>query len=485
METVRTAAVAGTFYPDDPTVLRKTIEEFLTKAQSVQGNNGTPLEAPKALIVPHAGYVYSGPVAASAYYRLLAHRHTITRVVLLGPCHRVPIGGLALSSATYFETPLGRIKLDEDLRETVEKMPQVFTFDPTHQDEHSLEVHLPFLQSIIADFTLLPLVVGQASPGEVADVLDAVWGGQETLIIISTDLSHYLDYNACQSLDNRTVQSIENFDTAHIDNNQACGRVPLKGLLEIAKIRHMDITTLDVRNSGDTAGSKDRVVGYGAWLLSGGHQISDSDAFAFRTKAILNRHGVTLLQLAAASIKRGVTHHEPVKLDLESFPSSLKEPGASFVTLEKNGGNLRGCIGSLQAHAPLAKDIADNAYKAAFQDPRFHPLNAEELADLSLHISILSPAFPMEIQNEADLLEQLRPNIDGLIIQDGGRRALFLPSVWEKLPDKKQFLTHLKMKAGLAGNHWSDDFKASRFITESIHSESLDAPEKLWQDNVK
>ncbi|WP_419797358.1 MAG: AmmeMemoRadiSam system protein B [Terasakiella sp.] len=485
METVRAAAVAGTFYPDDPIILRKTIEDFLTTAQAIQENNGTYPEPPKALIVPHAGYVYSGPVAASAYYRLLAQRHTITRVVLLGPCHRVPVGGLALSSATYFETPFGRVKLDQDLREKVEKMPQIFTFDPTHQDEHSLEVHLPFLQAILADFTLLPLVVGQASPTEVADVLDAVWGGPETLIIISTDLSHYLDYNACQSLDNRTVQAIEKFDISHINNNQACGRIPLKGLLEIAKIRHMDIITLDVRNSGDTAGSKDRVVGYGAWMLSGGHQINDYDAFSFRTKAVLNRHGTTLLQLAAASIKRGLSHHEPVKLDLQSFPTSLKEPGASFVTLEKDGGNLRGCIGSLQAHAPLAKDIADNAYKAAFQDPRFHPLNADELNDLSLHISILSPAFPMEIKDEADLLEQLRPNIDGLIIQDGTRRALFLPSVWEKLPDKKQFLTHLKRKAGLSDNHWSDNFTASRFVTESIHSESLDVPENLWQDNIK
>jgi AmmeMemoRadiSam system protein B/AmmeMemoRadiSam system protein A len=483
MQVVRKAAVAGTFYPDDPAILRKTVKDYLDKAQSVQQINGDKFDAPKALIVPHAGYIYSGPVAASAYCRLLSMRDTIKHVVLLGPCHRVPVGGLALSSARFFETPLGRVPLDPVLHKKIADMAQVFTFDPTHHAEHSLEVHLPFLQSILNDFTLLPIVVGQASPKEVADVLDAVWGGPETLIIISTDLSHYLDYNAAQSLDNRTVQAIETFDLPHIGTDQACGRIPLKGMLEIAKMRNMDITTLDVRNSGDTAGTHERVVGYGAWVLSGGHAPSLQDIFANKTKSIVRQYGSTLLQLAAASLKRGLSHHEPVQLDLDSFPPVLTEPGASFVTLEKNDGELRGCIGSLQAHAPLARDIADNAFKAGFKDPRFPPLTVDELTGLTLHISLLSPAFAMEIKDEADLLSQLRPGIDGLIIQDGMRRALFLPSVWEKLPDKRQFLHHLKLKAGLHADHWSDNFTASRFITEGINSESLDEPQKLWQDN--
>ncbi|SCA57610.1 MEMO1 family protein MGMSR_4000 [Candidatus Terasakiella magnetica] len=482
MARVRAAAVAGAFYPDKPDVLRHDLESFFKSAQTTHApKEGEPL--PKALIVPHAGYVYSGSVAASAYIKLLPLKDTIKRVVLLGPCHRVPVGGLALCSADYYETPLGRVPLDKTLTNKVAKLPQVFSFDPTHVEEHSLEVHLPFLQSIITEFTLLPLVVGQASPKEVADVLEAVWGGQETLIVISTDLSHFLDYDACQDLDLRTLKAIENFDGNQIGNDQACGRIPLKGLLETAKARGMDITTLDVRNSGDTAGTKDRVVGYGSWMLSGGHQPSPHETFALKTKAILERHGHTLLQIAAASIKRGVSHGEAIKIDLSSFPASLKEAGASFVTIEKDSGNLRGCIGSLQAHAPLASDIADNAFKAGFQDPRFPQISQDELKDLSLHISVLSPSFPLHFKDEDDLLAQLRPNIDGLIIQDGMKRALFLPSVWEKLPDKKQFITHLKLKAGLGADHWSGDFKAWRFITEGVHSEHLDEPEKLWQDS--
>jgi MEMO1 family protein len=483
MASVRVPAVAGSFYPNDPEQLRNGLNRYLEIAQGVQGAVVKNEQPPKALIVPHAGYIYSAPIAASAYVKLHALKDIIKRVVLLGPCHRVPVGGLALCSAQYFETPLGRIPVDKELSKKIAKMPQVFTFDATHVEEHSLEVHLPFLQTVLSDFSLLPIVVGQASPKEVSDVLEQVWGGPETLIVISTDLSHYLDYETAQSLDRRTTKAIETFDLAQIGNNQACGRIPLKGLLESAKLRGMDITTLDVRNSGDTAGSHDRVVGYGAWMLSGGQQPSAEEAFSYKLKAILQRHGTTLLRVAAASIKRGISHNAQINVDLSSFPDSLQEKGACFVTLERKDGSLRGCIGSLEAYQPLAKDCAENAFKAGFMDPRFPKLNAGELSGISIHISVLSPSFPMSFKDEADLLSQLRPNIDGLIIQDRGKRALFLPSVWEKIASKEDFLKHLKMKAGMTADHWSPTFSASRFITEGVHSEELDSPQLLWQDN--
>ncbi len=484
MALVRAAAVAGAFYPDDRDVLRADIDGFLQGAMEKHGPKKGDI-APKALVAPHAGYIYSGAVAASAYVKLLPLKDTIKRVVLLGPCHRVPVGGIALCSADYYETPLGRVPLDKDLSKRVSRLPQVFTFDDTHVEEHCLEVHLPFLQTILSDFTLLPLVVGQASAKEVAEVLETVWGSEETLIIISTDLSHFLDYNACQNLDDQTVKAIENMDINQIQNNQACGRIPLKGLLELARHQGMDITTLDVRNSGDTAGSKDRVVGYGSWMLSGGKQASEHEIFAAKMKALLDHYGPTLLQLGATSIKRGAAHNPPPNLDVKSFPESLQGLGATFVTIEKDGGNLRGCIGSLQAHQPLVKDISDNAYKAAFSDPRFPRVDEKELKDLSLHISVLSPSFEIDFEDQNDLLAQLRPEKDGLIIQDGAHRAVFLPSVWEKLPSKEQFLAHLKQKAGMSVDHWSGSFQAWRFITEGVHSENLDEPGKLWQDTSK
>jgi AmmeMemoRadiSam system protein B len=217
--------------------------------------------------VPHAGYTYSGPIAASAYAQLIPARNKIRRVVLLGPCHRVPLSGLATSSADFFETPLGTIPVDRELSDQILKFPQVEELDQTHAQEHSLEVQLPFLQQVLDKFTLLPLVVGDASGTEVHEVLEAVWGGDETLIVISSDLSHYHDYRTAQAMDSTTCKAIEHLDGAHIHYDQACGRNPVLGLLLSARKHHLKASTLDLRNSGDTAGSKDKVVGYGAWAF--------------------------------------------------------------------------------------------------------------------------------------------------------------------------------------------------------------------------
>lgn len=262
MSFVRPPAVAGTFYPADAISLSMQIRAFLGEAgQDV----GAP---PKALIVPHAGYIYSGPVAAHAYAHIQPLKNTIERVVLLGPCHRVPVRGLALSSAKAFATPLGNVTIDHQLDDALLALPQVQTCDETHTAEHSLEVHVPFLQVLLGDdFKLLPMVVGQATPDEVAEVLQSVWGGPQTLIVISTDLSHYLDYDAAQAIDQKTCTAIEHLDYAAIGDTQACGRMPLKGLLDLAGRKSMHIRTLDLRNSGDTAGPRNQVVGYGAWAL--------------------------------------------------------------------------------------------------------------------------------------------------------------------------------------------------------------------------
>jgi len=256
----RPPAVAGMFYPGSAAVLRDEVQQFMVSAgASVSG-------VPKALIVPHAGYVYSGPVAASAYACLAAARHSIRRVVLLGPTHRVAVRGLALPAAKAFDTPLGRVSLDEELEQMVLRLPQVQQSAAAHAQEHSLEVQLPFLQMLVDDFTLLPLAVGMASADEVAEVLDCVWGGSETLIVISSDLSHYHPYAQAQQLDRETARQIVALQPL-ADHQQACGATPVNGLLSCARRRGMHAQLLDLRNSGDTAGDRSRVVGYGAFAF--------------------------------------------------------------------------------------------------------------------------------------------------------------------------------------------------------------------------
>jgi AmmeMemoRadiSam system protein B len=258
MTVIREPAVAGQFYPGNASELGATIRTFFDEVDAAEG------PAPKALIVPHAGYVYSGPIAATAYARLRPYRRQYTRVVLLGPCHRMDIKGLALSGADVFRTPLGDVQLDQIAIAGL-SMPEVTIVDASHKFEHSLEVHLPFLQTVIESFSLVPLVVGDAKPKTVAKVIDELWDGPETLIVVSSDLSHYLTYDRARTTDQHTCQAIEDLDVHGIDHHDACGATPIGGLLIAAKRRGMKVTTLDLRNSGDTAGGKDQVVGYGSW----------------------------------------------------------------------------------------------------------------------------------------------------------------------------------------------------------------------------
>lgn len=262
---VREPAVAGFFYPIDPVELRATVRACLDEGRR-RMRPGDP--APKALIAPHAGFVYSGPIAGSAYALLEPLRDRIRRVVLIGPSHRVAFRGLALSSATAWRTPLGVVRLDRAGASVLEALPQMRVFDEAHQHEHALEVQLPFLQEILGEFTLLPTVAGDATAEEVAQVLDLVWGGDETLVVVSSDLSHYYDYETAQALDRATTAAIEALRPEGLDEESACGRVPVRGFLVGAKRHGLTCRTLDVRNSGDTAGTRDRVVGYGAYAFA-------------------------------------------------------------------------------------------------------------------------------------------------------------------------------------------------------------------------
>ncbi len=259
---IRPPAVAGKFYPADPYVLKKMLTEYLDAAHGEH-------TLPKAIIVPHAGYIYSGPIAASAYKWLTESNaaQVVKRVILLGPSHYVPCPGLAAPDASAFDTPLGRVPIDQEAMAQISELSQVFSLDAAHTYEHSLEVHLPFLQIILDEFTIVPLAAGNVSPGDVAQVLDVLWGGPETLIVVSSDLSHFHAYQAAQALDQHTARAIETLHPEEIQYNHACGHIGIQGLLTVAQRKQLRVQRVDLRNSGDTAGTKDRVVGYGAWVF--------------------------------------------------------------------------------------------------------------------------------------------------------------------------------------------------------------------------
>ena len=262
LKVTRVPAVAGMFYPADPQALQDELNTYL------YADRDDRQQVPKAIIVPHAGIVYSGPVAATAFRTLLQYRHVIRKVILIGPAHRVAFSGLAVPHADRFQTPLGEINLDtKTIQRLVDQFPLVHFSDAAHADEHSLEVQLPFLQSVLAVFRIIPILVGDITADELAAVIDDLWGGEECLILISSDLSHYHPYHEALQLDTHTATLIEAFRDTDLDYDSACGKIGISALLQLAQEHQLRIERFDLRNSGDTAGPQDQVVGYGAWGL--------------------------------------------------------------------------------------------------------------------------------------------------------------------------------------------------------------------------
>ena len=454
--TLRPAALAGAFYPAEPAALRAMIGEFLDRA---------PLHAvvPKAVVSPHAGYVYSGPIAATTLKPLAAQADRIRRVVMLGPPHRMPVQRFCVPAATAFATPLGEVALDPEFMAIVRSHPGVVVDDAPHAREHCLETQIPFLQQILGTFTLVPILVGGASADEVSALLAKVWGGDETLVLISSDLSHYHDYARTQVLDESARRAIETLRGDQLGEEQACGRHGLRGLLARAAELDLRATTLDLRNSGDTAGHADRsrVVGYGGW------------SFEYASQARITEHErQQLANVARQAISLGLKHGRAAKVNAHTFSRTLQALRATFVTLTLDG-RLRGCIGSVVPHEPLVADVAANAYKAAFQDPRFPKLTQAEVSRLEVSVSILSHPRPLQARSEAEAIDALHPEVDGVILeardaQGQTRRGLFLPHVWHELPDPRQFMRHLKAKAGLSTEGWPQGARLWRYRTETF-----------------
>lgn len=493
MTIIRPPAIAGTFYPAAPDMLRSEIDGLIHAAVKSQTGNDTPI--PKAIIVPHAGLMFSGAIAALGFATVRALKGTVKRIVIIGPAHRMAFQGIAIARADGFATPLGDVRCDLAGLQAALAWPQVQILDEAHRLEHGLEIELPFIQRLFgedADIGIVPLLVSRCSAWQVHEVIEALWGGPETLIVISSDLSHFHDYDTAKRIDDNTRVMIERFDAESITSGDACGALPVAGMLISARKRGMRIGTLGMCNSGDITGDKSRVVGYGAWAVYAGSEDmrenddttgiagTSSNGFVGMTEKLLADHGKEMIDLARQSIWHGITHGGPIRPDQASVSPALLAPGACFVTLKKSG-QLRGCIGSVMAHRDLATDLCENAFKAGFGDPRFPGLRKDELNDdLELSISVLSPPRDFPFENEADLIAKLTPHEDGIILSEGNHRGLFLPQVWEQLPDPADFITQLKRKAGLSIDHWSDHMRAQRFVTRGLSGRDITA-KGFWQ----
>ena len=448
---MRQPEVAGAFYPASADACADLVTRCLGAARP------SPPGEPKVIVVPHAGLVYSGAIAGTACAPLASRRGTIRRVVMLGPAHRAGFSGMATTSVDAWASPLGTVAVDWPALRPLLAQSLLRVADSVFAQEHCLEVQLPFLQRVLEDFSIVPILVGDADHTEVARVLEALWGGPETLILISSDLSHFHDHATARRLDTGTAKLIELMRPEKIDAERACGYRALGGALVRARALDLRVTALDVRNSGDTHGAKDRVVGYGAFAMEYAESARLPDGDRER-----------LLDAARASLAFGVDQGRPMRAGLGAGLSpALRAMRASFVTL-RAGGRLRGCWGSATAREPLLRDVVANAYKAGFEDPRFGPVTADELVEADLGISVLSMPRPIRFADEADLVRRLRPDRDGLILQEGDNRGLFLPSVWGQVPKPAHFVRQLKRKAGLPPDHWSESLQAFRFSAESF-----------------
>ena len=467
---VRGPAVAGLFYPKSESDLKKQIDEYLAEAKTVEIKNL------RALVCPHAGYEYSGKVAASAY-KQLAGRDFKT-VILLGPSHYAAFDGAALTDADAYDTPLGqipisakaaqlaklkpfavnppsRVKRPDFWRQSPKELP-AFGEDQADTWEHSLEVQLPFLQRTLKNFEIVPVVYGDVDPLEAAKGLTKILDDR-TLIIASSDLSHYYPYAIAKQLDDACVRTICDLNVKEMDREEACGKVPIITLLEIARQKGWKAKLLDCRNSGDTSGTKNSVVGYAAIAFYEPETKEEAPAEESRAPRaeFTPQQRELLSELARNTITRAANGESLPETDGDAVAENLRAVRACFVTLTKNG-ELRGCIGSIFPQEPLYQAVASRARAAALEDPRFSPVRSEELKDIQVEISVLTIPRRLDFKSPEDLLRKLRPNIDGVVLVMGRRQSTYLPQVWEQIPDKVEFLNHLAEKAGANASAWRE-----------------------------
>lgn len=445
MENTKSSSVAGSFYSDNADTLKNQIETF-----KINSSNNYVYKS-RAVIVPHAGLMYSGQLA---YNGLKSLKNDLKTLFIFAPAHKVAFNGLCLSSFEEWQTPLGNIKINQSICAKLKEKFHLDYNDVAFDTEHSVEIEVPLIQSLYSDINIVPVLVGNSKSDIITEIIKNYWADKTVGFVISSDLSHFLRDEEARRVDDITADMIENLDIEKFNDKQACGIVGISALINFAKESDYSFVRIGLTNSSRATGDKSSVVGYGSWLLYEG-----------RINNFLKEYyPEQILQICRNSI------FYKLKNDVfrpEGLPPVFSQKVASFVTL-KIDNDLRGCIGSIVGQRPIVDDLISNAQYAAFHDPRFSPLESDEFPHLSVEVSLLTYPQQMSYKDEQDLLSQIVPYKDGIIIQDGEKQAVYLPAVWEQLPDTKSFMLSLKMKAGMKVHHFSDTFETYRFYTESI-----------------
>lgn len=438
---IKKTVIAGQFYSADKEELSANIESYIVNRPKDCNYNS------RAIIAPHAGHEYSGALAARAYQYF---DKTVETVIIFAPAHRYAIENYAVSDYEGFDTPLGTLYTHKEITKEIVDMGGE-TVNEAFLNEHSVEVQLPFIKQFMPEVNIVPILIGGANYQTITKIIEKYWDDKKIGFVISSDLSHFRNKMEAKRIDDVTANMIENNIPENMLPEQACGYVAICGLTNFAKNKGFSLMRVGMTDSSEKTGNTSSVVGYGAWFLA------EEEKCSF----IANYFANILKNLAILSIKSQL---ENVNLKVENYPPALETKMASFVTLTIEG-NLRGCIGSIIAVEPLIVDVCKNARNAAFKDPRFLPVEAKEFDKLEYSVSLLSQPTPYKFNSEDDLINQIKQNTDGVIIKDIGRQAVYLPEVWNQIPDKKEFLNSLKQKAGLKPDWFSNTFEAYNFKT--------------------
>ena len=449
----RYAYVSGAFYPSDKEELSSMIDGFLSKAPEDRALAGGAIQA---LIVPHAGYIYSGQTAAYGY-KLLLSRHFDT-VVLVGPYHKGAFNGASIWKSGEWQTPLGEVPVDENLATAIAGESGVFNFtEDAHATEHSLEVQIPFLQKALKNFKIVPILVSDPAPHNTQALAQAIYKhiqGKNVLVIASTDMSHYYEDSTARQMDSLTLDLVEKQDTRSLlremerKKSELCGLAATLTVLEVSRLMgNTQVQLLNYSNSGDATGDKSRVVGYGAFAVYS--EAQNQTFLRNQSEAFSSEQGKELLRIARQTVESYVSTGKVPEFSVKD--PALQKDGAAFVTLTKQG-NLRGCIGSLAAREPLYLSVKNMAVQSASSDPRFSPVRPEELKDIKVEISVLSA--PKKVRGA----EEIVIGKHGVILKNLFASGVFLPKVATETGwSKEEFLSELcSQKAGLPRDCWQD-----------------------------